>query len=435
MSNWNSTGHTSPDRGSTDSRTRLPDIDSFYQDVQPVIDAGDLPLVLLVADIEGLDFILRTFGPLERDKVMRELGERVQAAVSDDAAIYSINQYRFAVVLPENHYGQSVKQAQALASGFQQPFSISGIRYHLQWYVGISHYPNHGRTLGELVRTGVFACYQAKQSENRIATFDQSMDEEERRRFRLILDLEKALENDEEIQLAYQPQIELSSGQCVGAEGLCRWRHPVAGLIPPGHFLPFVEQSPLMMPLTEATLGSGLRDKTAWRALDFDGHIALNLSPTVFRRTDMLERLQEHFRFSNLSMADVHFEVTETGIMDQPNRAINTLSEMRNQGCKIAIDDFGTGHSSLAYLGDLPIDIIKIDKHFVQNLDKPWGRAIVSAAVTLAEKLGLETVAEGIETELHYEQCRDLGVRVGQGFYMAKPLLREEFNAWIESAR
>src|SRR5690606_38787447 len=130
------------------------------------------------------------------------------------------------------------------------------------------------------------------------------------------------------------------------------------GPIPPGHFLPFVEQSSLMMPLTESVLSIGLRDLAVWQSRGFEGSLAINLSPALFRRSDLLERVFEHFRFSNMRFDRVHFEVTETGIMDQPNRAVRTLSELRQRGSKIAVDDFGTGHSSLVYLADLPVDII-----------------------------------------------------------------------------
>lgn len=124
-------------------------------------------------------------------------------------------------------------------------------------------------------------------------------------------------------------------------------------------------------------------------------------------------------------------EVAETGIMDKPNRVVDMLQELRTGSSKAAVDDFGTGHSSLAYLADLPIDIIKIDMYFVQNLSKPWGRAIVGAATTLADKLGLVSIAEGIEDESQLEQCRELGVTIGQGFYLGRPMFKNEFEQWL----
>lgn len=420
-----------PQEGVRDSRTGLPNRDGFYYDVAPLVEAGEMSLVLVVIDIEGLDFILRIFGPGERDNVVRDVGRRIQETLDAENTAYHITQGRFAAVLVDDTYMHVTQRARELVAALVKPFSIAGIAYHLGGYVGISHFPNHARTLAELVRTAVFACHQARSAETRFATFDQHADEEERRRFYLMLDLEQALEKQEEVLLAYQPQVDLRTGQCVGAEALCRWVHPEHGLIPPGNFLPFAERSPLIMPLTEMVLGIGLRDLALWNSRGFDGTVAINLSSTLFRRSDLLDRLKEYFRFTNMQMDQVHFEVTETGIMDQPNRAIHTLEAIGEGGSKIAVDDFGTGHSSLAYLADLPIDLVKIDMHFVQNLDKPWGQAIVGAAVTLADKLGLKTIAEGMETEAQLELCRDLGVDVGQGYYLARPMFREEFEAWV----
>ncbi len=420
--------------GAKDSRTLLPNRDSFYYDVKPLLekaDAGELCLVLLVIDIEGVDFILRTFGPVERDIAIREVGRRIQDAAEEETTPYHINQGRFAVLLQNGSFTHATQQAEALADVLHEPFKVAGISYHLDVFVGISHYPNHADSLAELVRTGVFACHQASTLESRYATYDRAIDEEERYRFRLMLDLEQALEEEKGIRLAYQPQVNLQTGACVGVEALCRWEHPSKGPIPPGEFLPFVEQSPLMMPLTEDILGIGLRDLNRWQKQGFEGSMAINLSSALFRKSDMLERLLDHFRYANMPMDQIHFEVTETGIMDQPKRAVNTLCEIRERGSQIAVDDFGTGHSSLAYLADLPIDIIKIDMYFVQNLDKPWGRAIVSAAATLAEQLGLVSIAEGIEDESQLDQCRELGVTIGQGFYIGRPMFREKFEGWL----
>ncbi len=427
--------HTGEPAVGRDSRTLLPDRDSFYRDVAPLIeaaDAGQRSLVLLDIDIEGLDFILRTFGPAERDTLVRQVGERIREASANGTRAYHITQGRFAVVLSDEHtYRQSARRARSLVNALRKSFDVLGISYTLDANVGISNYPNQAGSLAELVRTSVFACHQAREKGADYATFDAELDEQERHRFQLMVDLDQALESQSGIRLAYQPQVDLQTGQCVGVEGLCRWNHSVLGPIPPGHFLPFVEQTSLMMPLTEATLGLGLEDLAAWRSRGFRGTLAINLSPTLFRRSDLLDRLLDHFRFSNMGMDVLHLEVTETGIMDQPNRAVHTLSAIRERGSQISVDDFGTGHSSLAYLADLPIDTIKIDKYFIQNLSQPWGEAIVGAATTLAEKLGLTTVAEGIEQESEYELCRELGVAVGQGFHIGHPMFRDDFEQWM----
>lgn len=422
------------DGDAPDSRTLLPRRDNFYRDVAPLVaeaEARGTALVLLCVDVRGLDFILRTFGPRERDMLVAAVGRCILDNSRSEHPPYHITQGRFAVLLTETAYQQITRQAQALIDALRVPFDVAGIAYQLDAHIGISHYPNHADSITELVRTSVFACHQARESHRDFATFDRELDETERHRFRLMVDLEMALANPGEIRLAYQPLVDLESGRCVGVEALCRWDHATLGPIPPGHFLPFVEQTSLMMPLTEVVLGLGLEDLSAWRTRGFDGILAINLSPMLFRRSDLLERLLEPFRFSGMAPENVHFEITETGIMDQPNRAANTLAEIRGRGSRISVDDFGTGHSSLAYLADLPIDTIKIDKYFVQNLAQPWGEAIVGASATLAEKLGLATIAEGVELEADYHRCRELGVDMAQGFHIGHPMFRDDLEQWL----
>lgn len=426
--------HTTTNRVGRDSRTLLPNRDSFYRHMAPLVaeaDAAGTSVVLLCIDIEGIDFILRTFGPDARDMLVADVGRRIQETAEGGNTPYYITQNRFAVVMAETAYLHITRQAQALVDALRSPFDVSGISYQLDACVGISHYPNHADSIGELVRTCVFACHQAREAHRDFSAFNQQLDETERHRFRLMVDLQTSLDKPGEIRLAYQPLVELESGRCVGVEGLCRWDHPTLGPIQPAHFLPFVEHTSLMMPLTEATLGLGLDDLATWRSRGFDGFLAINLSPVLFRRADLRERLLEPFRFSGIAADNLEFEITETGIMDQPNRAANTLGQIRDQGSRISVDDFGTGHSSLAYLADLPIDTIKIDKYFVQNLSQPWGEAIVGAAATLADKLGLTTVAEGIESESQYRTCRELGVGLGQGFYIGYPMFREDLASWL----
>lgn len=420
--------------GVRDSRTRLPNRDSFYHEMRPLLEDADsrgFPVVLLCVEVDGVDFALRTFGPFVRDKLIRQVGKRLRSVFEDDTAAYHITQSRFALVLPRVTHHQATRKARALVDAVHQPFDLEGVSYRLNACVGISHYPNHGDSINEWVRASVFASHQARTENGPYAIYDRQRDHQERERFRLMTDLERALDAHTQVQLAYQPIIELAGQRCVGVEGLCRWSHPTLGLIPPDRFLPFVEQTSLVLPLTETVLNEGLRELAGWRERGFEGHVAINLSPTLFQHPELLDRLLEHFRFSNMNLESVHFEVTETGIMAQPNRGAHILGEIRKRGSRVSIDDFGTGYSSLAYLADLPIDTIKIDKHFVQHLDQPWGEAVVGAACTLASKLGLKTVAEGVEDEASLEKARALGCDFAQGFYIARPMFRDELENWL----
>ncbi|MEX0901374.1 MAG: GGDEF domain-containing phosphodiesterase [Pseudohongiellaceae bacterium] len=419
-----------------DSRSGLPRRDNFYQDIPAVLErirAKGGTFVLLVIDVIGLEFVLRTFGPQERDNVVRDIGHRIRETAGADSLSYHITQGRFALVLPEFGYAHALEQANELVAALDRPFEVAGVSYHLKAFTGISQFPNHASTLSELVRTAVFACHQARKQLIPCAAFDKELDEWERYRFRLMTDLEMALKRGEDIELAYQPVVDLATGRCEGMEGLCRWTHSELGAIAPNHFLPYVEQTPLMMPLTEATISIGLRNLSVWSSAGFSGSLAINLSTSVFRHPDLIDRLLQQLRFYNIRAERLHFEITETGIMEHPERAVSLLTEIRKQGSRISVDDFGTGHSSLAYLADLPIDTIKIDRHFVQNISCPWGEAIISATATLADKLGLKTVAEGIEDEAQYRKCLELGINYGQGYYIARPMPEDDFRVWIDS--
>lgn len=419
-----------------DSRTNLLSRNDFYHDITPLISDGKLvikSLALVVIDIEGFDFILRTFGPAQRDIVIEQVAQRLQMTVGNTHILYHITQDRFSFIFRDTSESEVEQLVVELIQALREPFKVSGVPYNLDCFVGISFFPEHASSVSELVRKAVFACDTARTTDERYMYYEKRQDDRERERFYLLLDLEKALNNDSEIEVAYQPQVKLHSGEIYGVEALCRWRHHEKGIIPPGHFLPFVERSPLMMPLTEKILRTALKDTASWDALSFKGNLAVNLSTTLFTIPDMMERLTGLLNKSSINSDRIHFEITETNVMERLKRAIKLLSEFRKCGYGIAIDDFGTGHSSLAYISDLPVDTIKIDMHFVQNMDKPWGRAIVGAAAALAKNLNLATCAEGIETEEQLKACEKLGVTYGQGYLIGRPMFKAEFEGWLKT--
>ncbi|SFD30621.1 diguanylate cyclase (GGDEF) domain-containing protein [Thiohalospira halophila DSM 15071] len=425
---------SSPEAIRRDARTGLANREAFYRETEPLAEqalATGGSLVLLVVDIDNVDFALRTFGPRERDEVVRAIGERLEAAAPEGVRPYHIMQGRFTLVLQDIPYQRAVRVARALLDACREPLEVQGAPYRLEAQVGVGHFPHHADTLDQWVRAAVFATHQARTTRSGYAIFDTSWDRRDRQRFRRLVDLGEALEHGDEICVAYQPQVDLTTGECTGVEALCRWEHPREGLIPPGDFMPFAEQSHLIGPLTEAVVAEALADLASWRERGFGGDVSINLSPGLFRDPDLQDRLMAHFRFANMDPQQVRFEVTESGIIEEPNRGINTLAAFRSRGSRISVDDFGTGHSSLAYLADLPVDELKIDKHFIQGLGHAWGEAIVGASVTLAGKLGLDTVAEGIETELQRDKCRELGCGRAQGFFTGRPMFRADFEAWL----
>ncbi len=412
------------------STTSMPGRQDFYRDAGDMLVKNE-SVVLMSIEVDGLSFILRTFGPDERNKVVAEIIRRMEGILGDEMICYQVAPDNFALMLVDSDYFEATEHTSELVVRLREPFLIGGVSYGLRVHAGISHFPNHAETVNELVRTSAFACFQARTSRALYATFDKALDAEERHRFHLMVDLERCLKEQEGIQLAYQPIVHLGTGKIGGVEGLCRWEHSRLGMIPPGDFLPYAERSTLISALTALTLGLGLDSLASWQSKGFDGVLSINLSPSLFNQPGLFERFKEQLKFHNISPECINFEITETGIMEHPNTAVNILREIRDYGSTVSVDDFGTGHSSLAYLADLPVDCIKIDRHFIHNLSLPWGEAIVGATAVLAQKLKLTTVAEGIESEEELLKCQELGVTSGQGYFIGRPVFEAEFESWF----
>lgn len=417
-----------------DSRSNLPGRQEFYNHTKGLFAEDDVnSIVLLTIEIDDLDFFLRMFGPVIRDDLIAEASGRIRESLTQSDNLFHITQFRFALVLQNVSHRQAINITKKLAGALKQPFNINGVAIHIPAVVGLSHYPNHAKNLYDLVRTVSFATHLARKNGTDYSSYDADADEWENYQFRLLKDIEIALDNDTEIKLAYQPIVNLADGSCHKFEGLCRWEHRELGKINPGDFLPYVEQSPLILPLTEVTLGLSLEFNKKLRTKGVSNAISVNLSTSLFQRSDLVQKLHEQFQFYNVNPENIIFEITETGIMKDPQTAIFTLNRLREMGCKIAIDDFGTGHSSLAYLADLPVDILKIDQCFIGEISKDRNKAIVKAATKIAESLDLEVVAEGIETEEQLATCKELGIHYGQGYYISRPVFSNEAVSWLEA--
>lgn len=414
-------------------RRIFPSISHFYKEIGEQISTandGIESIVLLNIEIDNLEFVLRSFGPVKRNEIINKVGEIIHASMDTDARLYHISQFRFAMLLFDTRFKRAVNLTKKLIAKLEKSTNINGIDFDIDIKIGISHYPNHAEDIYELVRTAAFACYIARKTHSDYATYEAKLDEWENYQMQLLTDIRTSLENQNDIRLALQPIVNLTNGNCEKVEGLCRWTHPELGPIAPGDFLPYVEQSPLIFNLTENTLELGLELLAGFSESENPCNIAINLSAKVFKNPNLLDLIKEQLNFFNIDMEKLIFEITETNIMEHPKGSVKFLKSLKDLGCKIAIDDFGTGHSSLAYIADLPIDIIKIDQCFIREIHRPQNQAIICAAVSLADKLNLETVAEGIEDSRQYEKCCDLGIKYGQGYFIGKPMDSDDFQSW-----
>ena len=322
----------------------------------------------------------------------------------------------------------AAEEAEALAARLgatlESPFALDGQEAAITTSIGVALAESGRTTPTELLRDADVALYQAKErGKASYAVYDPGMGDSLRERVALETDLRRALERDE-LELHYQPIVELVTGRIVSVEALARWNHPMRGLMPPDAFIPLAEETGLIGLLGQWVLAEACRQGRTWQEQEpaVPVVISVNLSARQFQSPRLVEEVERVLRMTGLMPERLKLELTESAVMADPEAAVATLGQLKGLGVGLAIDDFGTGYSSLAYLRRLPVDSLKVDKRFVAGLGRDNGdTAIVEAVVGLARTLGLGVVAEGVETAAHVAHLRELGCAFGQGYHFGPP--------------
>ena len=283
---------------------------------------------------------------------------------------------------------------------------------------------------GELLRCADVALYAAKGDSSRVKRYDPQLDEANRSRLETVQDLDAALVRDQFV-LHYQPKVDVKTGAIVGAEALVRWQHPTRGLLYPDAFLPAVEQSGLMSTLTTLVLKAAVRQLATWHPAGLTITVAVNLSASDLLDEQLAERITGLLVEHGVPVSALELEITESVLMTDPERARRVLTELRQSGLRIAVDDYGTGYCALAYLRDLPVDELKIDRSFVARISQDRrSAAIVHSTIELAHALDLEVVAEGVEHQGALDTLLASGCDFAQGYHFSRPLPADAFAAW-----
>ncbi|HRK96460.1 MAG TPA: GGDEF domain-containing phosphodiesterase, partial [Rhodospirillales bacterium] len=325
--------------------------------------------------------------------------------------------------------------ARQIAQALAEPFRIDAIALDVAASIGIALHPDHADDQARLLRCADVAMYAAKQQGGGIAVYDQEKDDNSLRSLVLTGELRKAIES-RSLFLAFQPKIDLATGRVCGVEALTRWVHPVHGFIPPDQFIPHAERTGLIQPLTGWCLETALERIVELRTRVPELTVAVNLSTRALHAGDVPATVAALLGRWGIRAGDLTLEVTESALMEDPERALEVLNRLREIGLRVSIDDFGTGYSSLAYLKSLPVDELKIDKAFVMHLHEDERDAkIVRSTIDLAHGLGLKVVAEGVETEAHLAALAAFGCDVGQGYFFSKPLPVDQWLAWADGSR
>jgi len=302
--------------------------------------------------------------------------------------------------------------------------------------IGIATFPARGITATEVIGRVEMALHRAKKrGRNNIQAFVPALQHESAERFRVVEGLRGAVASGE-LVLHYQPQVDLA-GRVIGAEALMRWTSAAMGPVSPGNFIPIAEESGLIHALGEWSLRTGCERLAAWKrdGVAFDGHLSINVSPWQLARPEFVDRLVRIVRETGVDPNCLTLEITESAVLFDVSETVAKLREIRPIGVRIALDDFGTGYSSLALIKDLPLDAIKIDQSFVRHIDEGANRHLVRVVVAIGSALGLEIIAEGVETLAERDVLAALGCTHLQGYYYARPMPEHEFVEWLRTRR
>jgi diguanylate cyclase (GGDEF)-like protein/PAS domain S-box-containing protein len=387
-------------------------------------------LAVMFIDLDRFKLVNDTLGHVKGDELLQQVAGRLKECLRKGDTLARQGGDEFTIVLPElRDRGDASMVADKFLECLHQPFDLDGHEVHISASIGIAIYPGHGESIDELLRHADIAMYQVKgQGKNGHAFYDPSMQDVSHQKIALEQSLRKALENNE-LEMYYQPQIDAISGRIVGAEALMRWNHPARGMVSPGEFLPFAEENGLMLPISDWMIGALCRDMLQWKSIGGNGvRLSLNLSPQYLDRGDFFEKMRGALLRYGIAPGQIEVEITENICIRNPQHAIEQLNKLGQLGVSVAIDDFGTGYSSLAYLHRFPVHTIKIDQSFVKEIHDEHGHyPVILAIISIARGLGLNLVAEGVETEIQARYLRANGCLTMQGYLYYRPMPLQRF--------
>ncbi len=416
-----------------DSLTGLPNrnhLSSLLTDAVATARDNCSQLALLLLDLDYIREINESYGHEAGDKVLVQVAQKLQDLSEDNCTVARFGGDDFVIICNQNNQSKAISLAKHILAAIKQPFLLDANSFSISGSIGIALYPNDSDNPTDLLSQADLAMSKVKEAGGGFRFYKSKMSHELNRELELLQRLECAVE-ERNLQLHYQPKVELCSGQIIGAEALLRWHDPILGSISPAEFIPIAEGRGLMSTIGEWVLRKACGQIKLWteQGLTCRGRIAVNVSARQLEDPYFLERIARVMEETGVSPSAVEMELTESCLMDDPERMFELMAELRNLGFSIAIDDFGTGYSSLVYLKRIPIDTLKIDQTFVRNmLDDNNDRAIISTILAIAQQMGLTTVAEGVETEEQRQALLQLGCGMGQGYYFCRPEPADDFT-------
>jgi diguanylate cyclase (GGDEF)-like protein len=418
-----------------DSLTGLPNRMLFQQRLADAIDgareAGGSIAVMLM-DLDHFKEVNDTLGHHFGDQLLKEIGPRLSTVLREQDIMARLGGDEFGVLLPElPDQGVAISIAERLLEELERPVTVEGLALDVSGSIGIALYPEQSEDAESLLRRADVAMYAAKEGGGGYELYAPSMDAHSPSRLTLVSQVRPAIER-EELSVYYQPKVRLTDGRVAGAEALLRWNHPERGLVAPDEFIPLVEKTVLLRPMTQYVIDHVLRHWQGWAAQGMEIPVAVNLSPRSLLDRQLPDIVADLLSSHGVPASFLKLELTESFMMADSGRSNAVLDSLSEIGVGLSIDDFGTGYSSLSHLKQVPIDEIKIDRSFVSAMNvNAHDRMIVRATVELGRNLGLRTVAEGVEDRETFDRLADLGCDEAQGYYIARPMPLEDFGRWL----
>lgn len=427
-------------RVSHDSLTGLRNREQLHEYVnglitQSVFKGAKLEIAMMLFDLNRFKEINDTLGHATGDKVLIKLAKVLKLKVEDmGGSIFRLGGDEFVVVF-NNQSSQAPfsSLAERLSEHIKTAIVVDDISVEMDASFGIALYPENGKDSHELLRCADVAMYHTKSNEGASSFYDAKNDYNDKRRLTMMVELGQAIREDQ-LLLHFQPRIDLQTSKVTGCEALVRWEHPIHGLVPPGDFLPLAEMSDLIHPLSAKVLSLAIDEIKRLLDKGYYMPIAVNLSARNLSDANLTKTIESLLSKAQIDAKLLEIEITESALINHPQRALDNLNYLAGLGISIAIDDFGTGYSSLSYLTKLPLDTLKIDRSFVnQMFESESDSVIVSSTISLAHSLGLKVVAEGVEDQKSLDVLASKSCDQAQGFYIARPKPVADFEKWLDA--
>ena len=406
-------------------------VDQFIKD-QP-----NSNLAVLFLDLDGFKQVNDTLGHNIGDELLKVVAKRIQNSLRNNQKNTHICRFggdEFVILLKNVDEKNSAQISLRILNQIERTIKIEEDELQVSASIGIALYPEHGKDVDTLLRHADTAMYQSKAlGKNTYSHYHDAMEESIAERSLIEKHLRKAIQNNE-FNLAYQPQINLKTGAVIGVEALIRWNNPVLGLVPPDKFIPIAEESQLILTIGEWVTRTCIAQLQAWKDTEFDSfHIAMNVSSVQFESPYFLGFVRKLMEVSNIHNHLLEIELTERTVMNNVTENIKRFNQIRASGFGLSVDDFGTGYSSLSYLKKFPLSILKIDKSFIDGIPEDEEDIIITTTIlNLAHSLSMKVVAEGVETEEQLKFLQNLNCNIAQGYFISSPLNIQDLECWLQ---